>query len=348
MNRSTSTWLVALVLLISVGCGQVQEQATESAVDQPEQDAELSEVDIAYEEAADAYEATEDPAERVAIAKDFLSRFPDTEKTDNALARAMYPLIEDLEKPDEAYALFEEYLPQITAPEVKFEARQNLAVLHSMTGNREALSSLAKTMAAEHDFQYTDHLDLMEAAVEAEAWDLAIQQADASLALATPEAFKAQYDDISDEDAQRWGRRREAFSAAHKGWAQENLGHHEAALDTFASNAEKTTYSFLGIDDTPLHIYWGKSLILQGRFEQAMEKLEVEALYGPKEAKEAFIEAWAALHGSDEGLEEHFWSLRQKNAKPLPQFTLANYDGDTIDTADFVGDVLLVAAWNPT
>ena len=348
MTKSHWTWLLIPILAGTYACGQSAEPQPDSATEQAAGEEQKSAVEIAYEAADEAYEATEDPEEQVAIATAFLEKFPDSDRTDNALRAAVDPLIEELDQPEEAYRLLDLYLPQITDPEVKLEAQKLLAILHAKTGNLDELDTLADAMVEEHEFKYTDYLDLMDTGAEAEAWELVIQQADASLALANPEAFQAQYDDISEEDAQKWGRRREAYSAAHKGWAQENLGQHEAALVTFADNADKTTYSFLSVDDTPLHINWGKSLIRQGKPEEAMEILETEALYGPDEAKESYLEAWIAAQGTEEGLEEHLWSLRQENSSPLPRFALANYDGETVDTADFKGDVILVAAWFPT
>ena len=90
------------------------------------------------------------------------------------------------------------------------------------------------------------------------------------------------------------------------------------------------------------------SLTEQDWPEEAMAVLEAEALFGPEEARAAYAEAWAASRGSSEGLEEHLWDLRVERGKPLPGFALANYVGETIDSADFEGDVLLVAAWFPT
>lgn len=338
------SWLLILVLAVSFGCSSPEEPITESAalVEEPE-----SEVDTAIDALDEAWDATDDPEEQVALARDFLERFPESAYTGYVLGAAIEPLVDELNRQDEAYALFAQTLAQITDPETKLEAQKQLAVLHSRTAHLDDLSTLATSMAEEHEFKYTDYLDLMETAVEAKAWELAIQQADASLALATPAAFKAQYEDMSDEEAQKWGRRREAYSAAHKGWAQENLGQHEAALATFADNADKTTYSLLGADDTSLHLNWGKSLTRQGEPQKALEILAVEAVYGSVEAKDAYGEAWVALHGSEEGLEENLWSLRQENAQALPQFALADYDGKTIDTADFSGDVMLVVSWSP-
>lgn len=329
-------WLLVFVLALTLGCSQAQEPAGES------------EVEVAVDTLFEAWNETEDPEEQVALAREFLDRYPGNEYTGDALGAVIGPLLDDLDREDEAYALFESAMAAVTDPETKLDAQKQLAVLHSKAGRLDELDALVSALDREHEFKYTDYLDLMETAVEAEAWNLAIQQADASLALANPEAFKAQYDDISDEDAQLWGRRREAYSAAHKGWAQENLGEHDAALATFADNADKTTFTFLGADDTPLRLNWGKSLVRQGQPEQAMDILEVEALYGEHEALAAYTEAWIATRGSEEGLEGHLWSLRQEHAKPLPQFALTNYEGQLIDTDDFSDHVILVVSWSPT
>ena len=345
MKTPKWNWLLMLVLAVSLGCSQSDEPATESVAEATEEESELEK---AIDQLAESLAATEASQEKVIMIGDFLTQYPESEYTGEVLRAAIEPLVDDLQRPEEAYELFHEVMVQLTDPETRFEAQKQLAILHSKTGRVGELHAVAEAMIAEHEFQYTDYLDLMEVAVESGAWNLAIQQADASLALANPEAFKAQYDDISDENAEKWGRRREAYSAAHKGWAQQNLGQQEDALATFAANADKTTFSLLGVDDTPLHINWGRSLMLQGEPELAMEKLEVEALYGPDEAKKFFAEAWVAFHGSNEGLEEHLWSLRERNAKPLPQFSLTNYDGQLVDTDSFADHVILVVSWSPT
>jgi hypothetical protein len=78
-----------------------------------------------------------------------------------------------------------------------------------------------------------------------------------------------------------------------------------------------------------------------------MEKLQVEAIYGTDEARELYRECWVTFHGSEDGLEEHLWELRQQRARRLPEFSLPDYQGESVNTAQFAGKVLIVAAWNP-
>lgn len=342
-------WLLVFCLVVMVfgACGQPAEEVTRAAAEGPKQ--ELSAVEMAAEEADEAIDAAETPEEKLAIALAFLDRYPVSEETGTGfLDSAVYWLVEELDRPEEAYELVEGILGQVEDPDTKLEVQMNLAILHSKTGRTEELEELALLMAEEHDFQYTDYYQVMEMATEAEAWALAIDQADASLALATPEAFQTQYPDMTAEESEKGGHRRVAFSSAYKGWAEANLGRTEEAVATFAEAAPSTSYSFLGADETPLHLFWGKTLLLQGDAEGALEKLAVEAIHGDSEGAEVFRQAWMAAHGSEVGLEERLWILREEKARPLPAFALTDYDGNSLKSTGFAGDVMVVVAWHPT
>ncbi|MGB3563298.1 MAG: hypothetical protein WBC09_09620 [Thermoanaerobaculia bacterium] len=342
-------WLlmVCVVVMVAGGCSRRTGEVTKATAEGSEQD--LSAVEKAAEEADKAIDATENPEEKLAIALDFLDRYPVSEDTGTGfLDSAVYWLVEDLDRPEEAYELVEGILSQVEDPDTKLEVQMNLAILHSKTGRTAELEELALVMAREHDFQYTDYYQVMEMATRAEAWELAVDQAEASLAFATPEAYQSQYPDMTAEESEQGGHRRVALSSAYKGWAQANLGRAEEAVATFAAAAPSTSYSFLGADDTPLHLYWGKTLLLQGDAKGALEKLEVEAIHGDAEAGEVFRQAWIAANGGEAGLEERLWTLREEKAKPLPEFTLTDYDGNSLRSSGFAGDVMVVVAWHPT
>jgi hypothetical protein len=343
MKRLVWTGLLCLALVTTWGCGKAEEPVGEA----PTETQELSEVDQAAEETWAIWEETENPEVKVGLARDFLERYPDSDHTGDFLGDAVYYLLEELERPDEAYQLVEVTLAKVEDADTRLDAQMQLAVLHSKTGRLEELSALADEMAAEHSFQFTDHLRLMELGTEAGAWNLVLEQADDAMAFATPEAFKAQWPDYDDEYAARAGQRRKAYCKAYRGWAEANLGDYEAALASFATGVDDTSYSLLGVDETPLHLYWGRTLALKGEPEEGMDKLAVEALFGSKEAKDAYAEAWVAAHGTEAGLEERLWALRQEHAQPLPQFALPNYEGEMFESTEHIGDVLLIAAWNP-
>ncbi len=348
MTKPSWAWLLCAALLATWSCGKSEQPSDDASPVADAATEELSEVDQVAEETWAIWEETEDPEVKVGLARDFLARYPDSDHTGDFLESAVYHLTESLDRPEDAYEIVETTLSKVEDPNARLETQMQLAVLHSKAGRLEELSALADSMAEEHSFQFTDHLELMELATEAGAWDLAIEQANDAMAFATPEAFKAQWPEYSDEYAARAGQRRNAYCKAYQGWAEANLGQYEAALASFSSGADDTSYSLLGVDETPLHIYWGKTLLAQGEPEAAMDKLKAEALFGSKDAKETFAESWVSTRGSADGLEEHLWALRQEHAKPLPQFALPNYDGETFESTEHIGDVLLIAAWNPT
>ena len=311
-------------------------------------DADTTAVELAADETDAAYEAADSSAEKVAILTGFLRKHPESDDTGPFLGRAVNLYLEDLEQPDEAYALVEELLGRVEDPEVVWEVQQKVAVLHARTGHLEELRSLVATMAAEHEFTFTNYYELMELAEEVEAWDLVIEQAEASLVTANAEAMKAQYDDVTDEQAEIWAPRRKAFAASFKGWAQANIGQLEQAEATFSAALPYTTYSLLGTDETPLHYQWARTLMLAGNPEGALDKLGPMAVFGEDREQKAYREAWIASRGSNAGLEEKLWSLRGEHAQLLPAFTLSDYEGGTWSTRDRAGGVLLIAAWHPT
>jgi len=219
MTRQTWTWLLCVALVTTWGCGKADRPGDNGSTAAEATDEELSEVDQAAEETWEIWEETEDPEVKIRLARDFLERYPDSDHTGDFLGSAVYHFTESLDRPDEAYELVEATLSKVEDADTRLDAQMQLAVLHSKTERLEELSTLANTMAEEHSFQFTDHLRLMELGTEAGAWNLVVEQAEAGLAFASTQAFKAQWPDESDEYAARAGQRRSVYCMAYKGWA---------------------------------------------------------------------------------------------------------------------------------
>ena len=99
-------WLlvVCLVVMVVGACGQRAEEVSKAAAEGSKE--ELSAVEKAAEEADEAIDAAETPEEKLAIALDFLDRYPVSEETGTGfLDSAVYWLVEELDRPEEAYEL---------------------------------------------------------------------------------------------------------------------------------------------------------------------------------------------------------------------------------------------------
>ena len=60
-------------------------------------------------------------------------------------------------------------------------------------------------------------------------------------------------------------------------------------------------------------------------------------------------EAYVAVNGSSDGLDEWLWTERQRLARTIDDFTLTDYDGVSHDfSALSDGKVTLLAFWFPT
>lgn len=345
MLRKLCFLLACLAFLVSMGCQQAGQQETAVADDAGGGDA-------ALEEAVNAvftdYSKAETFDEKRAVVQAFLEEHPETEYTDDALGVIARDAVK-AERPEVAYQLFDEYLPKIQDEDIRFDTQIALAGLYGSTGKVDELQALTKRLSDEHGLRYRDHIRIMDTAIEAEAWELLLDQAEASGAYATAEAFKEDSPEMSDEDARKFGERRLAYTAAYKGLALGKLGRTEEALATFAAGEPHTLYSAIGVDHTPLHEYWGEVLYESGDAVAAMKRLETEALFGySDEARETYKLAYSACHEGEDGFEDHLWDLRQKDAKTLEGFSLQDYDGETVDSASFKGDVVLLAFWFPT
>lgn len=340
MKKGRWVWLLALTLLLALGCGAEKTEAP---------DEEISEVDAAIEAAKEAYASAEEDEDKLAILGEFLAEYPESEHTADVLNAAIYLLVDEMDRREEAYALVEGTIAELEDAEVLFASRMQLAKLHGKTGRVEELTTLARSMGEEHEFVFTDHYELMEIAADAEAWDLLKEQAEAGLTFATEDAYLAQYPEMTDEEVARGAVRRVTYCKTYEGWALANQGRYEEAEAAYAEAeaAYDTSHALLGIDETDLTLYRGKSLALAGKHEAALELLRREAVLGSDDAKKTYAASWNEVHGSEAGLEENLWAMRNEFAVPLPEFTLADYDGNDVSASDFEGKVLVLAAWNP-
>lgn len=309
-------------------------------------------VDEAYEAADAAYEKAATAEEKVAVWEAFLSRYPATEHTTDAVQTVVYHLGHELRRPAEADDFVRRALPGIRNSERRREVSFERLALLAELGRTDELRTLAAELSASRALTYREAVAIADAASSAGAWDLALASYRTALPFATEAAFRAENAGakLSDDRVERSVRRRQASVYTGIGWAESNLGRVNDALQWFANARRVDLTRYLGNTDSRLGLYQGRTLLAAGRVDEALTVLALEALFGGEaEAMDALRQAYAAKTGGSEGFEAFLAHEREHLARPAAEFVLPDYDGTPHAFSDLRnGEVALLAFWFPT
>jgi tetratricopeptide (TPR) repeat protein len=326
------------VLVATVGCSRLEEQ--------PDQ------AEAAYDAFRTAYGEAETSEAKVALAADYLGRYPDTEHSGRLAATIVYYQGYEMEDPQGAWDVVSVALGQIEDPERRFEVGISAFDLSDSVDLSLDLAKIADDLGAVRPLTYSEHMDVAEAALDLEEWTLADEHSLAALELATPEQYRADYPDreFSDDEVEVRVRRREAAALTNDGWALFNMGDADLAMERFAAADAVNSVTYLGVPDTPLYRYWGRAELAAGNLDQAIDLLGAEALFGEEgsSAKPYLLEAYVAENGSEDGFDEFLWSTRNTLAKAADDFQLTDYEGNLRSLSETNGKVTLLAFWFPT
>jgi predicted small lipoprotein YifL len=340
-----------MMLLALAGCGQPGAEApeTEAADTAAEASAETP-TNEAWEAMIAELRAVETDGEKVDILKAFVTANPNNERTAYALSGVIYYLGEDPAAREEALAFSREALALVTDDGVRREVQLELVSLYAAMADTDALKTAVAELAAAGPLGYADHDRITGAALEARAWGLAAEHAEASLGMATAEAYRADYPDrtFTDEQVTDAVANRKTSALTHKGWALANLDRVDEALAAFEAGSGNVSRNYVGIPEVPLYSYWGRTLAEAGQHGKAMEMLAADAVLGnDEEALDALHGAYVALNG-EAGFEDYLRRTRQGLAKTIDDFTLNNYQGEPLTMSSLKGQVVLLSFWFPT
>lgn len=336
-RRSLLLTLVVLVGL-AAGCAKVEEGPDPA--------------EVAYDALKEAWNEAETPQAKVALATDYLARFPDTKHSGRMASLIVYYQGHELEDPQGAWDVVSVAMAQIEDPEQRFEAGLGALGLADSVDVPLDIATLANDLGAVRPLTFDEHEQVAEMALDIEEWTIADEHSLGALELATPEQVRADSPDreFTDEQVAERVRRRQASSLTNDGWALYNLGDAELAMNRFAAADEIGSVTFLGVPNTPLYQYWGRAALADGDLDRAIDLLSVEALFGeePTAAKPYLLEAYAAKNGGEDGFEEFLWSTRNRIARPAVDFELLDYEGNPRKLSETSGKVTLLAFWFPT
>lgn len=336
--------LFAAGLIIALGLmGACSKQAPEDVVDP---------VEAAWSAMLDAYNEAETAEAKVELFEGFLAQFPDTEQAGRLASAEAYYRGTELGDPEGALAVLQATRDKNTNPEARYQIGLAMFPLSVTIGEPMDLDAVAQELAAARELGFGELIEVADLAVEHEQWEVGAKYAEAALTKATPEAFLADYpdEDYTQEEAVAKADRRRAMSLADLGWALYNLGETEKAMEVFEQGVPLKTVDYLGVADTPIDLYLGKAKLAAGDADTAIELLTPAAIMGSSDdAMHALREAYVAVNGGEDGFDGWLWSQRQRLAKPVDDFTLADYEGTMHDfSALSDGKVTLLAFWFPT
>jgi tetratricopeptide (TPR) repeat protein len=309
-------------------------------------------VEQAWEAMVESYNELETAQDKTELFEDFLREHPDTAYAGRLASSVAYYRGNELGDPEGAYSILAETLAKNTDPEARYEIGTAMFPLAVEIGESMDLGAVAEELAATRELSFGEMIDVADLALEHDQWELGATYAEAAMAKATPEAFLADYpdDDYSADEAAAKAERRKAMSLADLGWALFNLGEAERAMAVFEEATQYKTTNYLGVTDTDVDLYHGKALLAGGDAAGAMELFAPAAVMGSDDdAMTGLEEAFVAINGSTEGLDDWLWTERQRLARKIDDFTLADYDGVSHDfSAVSDGKVTLLAFWFPT
>ena len=334
---------ITLLTMLALGISSVL--ASPAAA---ESDTDLEQV---FSDLRTAYYGAETPAEKLVIVKAFLAKYPDSKYTAGVLGAGTYLLSEELDDHEGAVAYARDILVQVEDPETKGNVRLVLVGLFDRPEYAADLTALAAEMAAASQTSFSDHLRVLESAVAAEAWDLTLQQVEAAGPLANAATFQADHTDqeFAADYIEQAGRHRQGLLGTYRGWALANQGETDAALRSFSESEGMVKFTYLGVPENDLYLYWGQTRLANNENEAALEMLSLAAIWGySDDAMEAARKVYAELKGGEAGYTDYLWEVRRNTAQTLADFTLNDYKDAPRSFAELKGKVTLLAFWFPT
>jgi tetratricopeptide (TPR) repeat protein len=334
-SRALSGVLLAVVTLAFAGAGAAAAEKT------PE---ELVDSLIA------PYDTLEGDAARLELCLEVLRKVPESDYTGPLLNAAEWHA-KRIGRFDEVVAAAREIFGKLEAPDIVFAVGRFLAKAYGEMGQVGELDRVAARIEKVAEPSFDLYFSLVEAYAEAKRWDRVLRYAKQAEPFANAKAFKKDNPRtrLDEKGIEERGRHRMGLLLAYRGWAEANRGHEKKALELFERADRYTMHGYLGFSDSPLDVFWGRTLEKMGRTKRALEKFARKAVFEADEgALEAMKAVYVKLHGSEKGWEAYLDRMREKLAPTADDFVLEDYQGNTLKLSDLRGKVVLLGFWFPT
>jgi hypothetical protein len=310
-----------------------------------------SAIDQAYMVIDELYENEASDDAKLAATVAFLEAYPESEHTVGLVGDIFYFKGEQAGDWEGAVELAEQIRSELADPKIAADFDRRLISWYGRAGAKAKMLSMANRLEQEGTIRFGDYFNVIEHAVSMEDWDLAREYCAKAQPKANAATWRAEWPDIeaTDERAEKAGLNRQGMLLVKDSWARANLGDIDGALDGFARADEIIDRSYIGVPGYDLNLYWGRTSMMKGDADGAMEKFAPDALIvGNDVAAAALREAYATAKGSDDGYAT--WSCRKRLAiaKKTDDFELPDSSGDRHRFDALRGEVTLLNIWSST
>jgi len=299
-----------------------------------------------------AYEAAGSNEERLAIVKEFLADHPAHPRFGTVVEVAAEFLADEMNDRDGAIALVLKHIDGIGDAETTSDVQRLLLRLYGHPDFKEDLQAHVAEIFDPAEMSYMDHLRVIRAATDAEAWTMVDAHCVDAAPLATVEAFRSAYPDegFSEAFIAGAGRNRQGLLKMHLGWSAANRGSTESALRNFTAADDLLRKSYFGLPEGALYRYWGQTLVQSGDLEAGFEKLALTSIFGYDFIAEDLARGtFAAMGQRPEDYEDAIWQLRREHGPLVTEFATNDYQGIERSYSDLCGEkATLLAFWFPT
>jgi hypothetical protein len=337
MTRS-GKWNLFLTFLLLIGAAGCSSQSDSAAVAQE------------FRQTWKAYQQSEDPAQKLQLASDFLNQHPDSPFTVQLVSAVTRDYYSDaVTDPKGAVAFAQEHLAGLSDPNQVDAGRRVLLRLYGKAGMGKSIAALADKLGSEASL--SDRTEIVDAAVAAEDWGLVEREAKAALDLLSPEYLKKRSggEELTEAQIDFEVRMHKADLYRFLGEARFHQNAVSDALKDFESANQNEIRNFVGIGFTPLDELWGEALLASGENQKAMDVLERPALIGRnEEALGLFRKAYLATGHPEKGFDQFCADRRLEVAPRMPSFEARDYSGKEVTYKPGQGKVTFLAFWFPT
>ena len=347
MRRHVTPACCAAALLFCIllaGCGG-QGEPQQIVMDYTD-----DELDAAWAGIWEGVDAVDSIEEKLAALTDFLEKFPQSHRTDNAVNVIFYFQGERMGDLDGAIDYVRGLRAKLTDPEVAYGVDLELLKAYARSGESEAFAELAEALKANQERIFDHSRAIAQAALELGQWQIALDYVDDGERYYNEESVLREnpdYDFGPGEVTETLNNRVGRF-LFFRARAEVGLGQLDDALAHFTEAEDYIARNYADIPSYNLYAFWGEALLDAGDFDGAIEKLAPEALImGNEAAMGGLLKAYTGKHGGGEGFDDFLRAEHPRYARLMDDFELPDYDGQRRSFAELKGEVTVITFWSP-